>query len=131
AIHDLDIARWLMGSLGKNEPDSNPSEAIDTSNILIEFESGSTATIQRKKLITMPAQVRGNTRAPLFSLTLGQVCRRATYGYDQRVEFFGTGGLTKHENLFPNQVQKWTGQSVQQADLPYDAFMDRYVDAYK
>lgn len=65
AIHDLDIARWLMGSRGANEPvriyatgacnvdksilelkDSNPSEAIDTANILIEFESGSTATIQ-------------------------------------------------------------------------------------
>ena len=26
--------------------DSNPSEAIDTANILIEFASGSTATIQ-------------------------------------------------------------------------------------
>ena len=54
-----------MGSCGPNEPvriyatgacnvdkkilelkDSNPSEAIDTANILIEFESGSTATIQ-------------------------------------------------------------------------------------
>lgn len=65
AIHDLDIARWLMGSRGSNEPvriyatgacnvdksilelkDSNPSEAIDTANILIEFASGSTATIQ-------------------------------------------------------------------------------------
>ena len=65
AIHDLDIARWLMGSCGTNEPvriyatgacnvdksilelkNSNPSEAIDTANILIEFESGSTATIQ-------------------------------------------------------------------------------------
>lgn len=65
AIHDLDIARWLMGSRGDNEPvriyatgacnvdksilelkDSNPSEAIDTANILIEFATGSTATIQ-------------------------------------------------------------------------------------
>lgn len=65
AIHDLDIARWLMGSRGTNEPvkvyatgacnvdkailalkGSNPSEAIDTANILVEFESGSTATIQ-------------------------------------------------------------------------------------
>lgn len=65
AIHDLDISRWLMGSKGTNEPvkiyatgacnvdkkimelqASNPSEAIDTANILIEFESGSTATIQ-------------------------------------------------------------------------------------
>ncbi|CAM9738767.1 unnamed protein product [Ectocarpus sp. 6 AP-2014] len=124
AIHDLDIARWLMGSCGTNEPvrvyatgacnvdksilelkDSNPSEAIDTANILIEFESGSTATIQ--------------------------VCRKATYGYDQRVEFFGTDGLVKHENHFPSAVQKWTGTAVQQADLPHAFFMTRYADAYK
>lgn len=63
----MDVARWLMGSRGANEPvriyatgacnvdksilelkGSNPSEAIDTANILIEFESGSTATIQVK-----------------------------------------------------------------------------------
>ncbi|CAM9510035.1 unnamed protein product [Sphacelaria rigidula] len=124
AIHDLDIARWLMGSCGTNEPvkvyatgacnvdksiealkDSNPSEAIDTANILVEFESGSTATIQ--------------------------VCRRATYGYDQRVEFFGTEGLVKHENHFPSAVQKWNGTAVQQADLPHNFFMTRYADAYK
>ncbi|KAG5184863.1 oxidoreductase [Tribonema minus] len=124
AIHDLDIARWLMGSCGKNEPvkiyatgacnvdkailelkDSNPSEAIDTANILIEFESGSTATIQ--------------------------VCRRATYGYDQRVELFGTEGLVKHENVFPNTVEKWNGDAVRRADPMHNFFMTRYADAYK
>jgi myo-inositol 2-dehydrogenase / D-chiro-inositol 1-dehydrogenase len=124
AIHDLDIARWLMGAQGKNEPvkiyatgacnvndeilqlkDSNPSEAIDTANILIEFESGSTATIQ--------------------------VCRRATYGYDQRVEFFGTEGLVKHENHFPSTVEKWNGESVKKVDPMHNFFMTRYADAYK
>ena len=30
----------------RDRKDSNPSEAIDTANILIEFASGSTATIQ-------------------------------------------------------------------------------------
>lgn len=59
------------------------------------------------------------------------MCRRATYGYDQRVEFFGTEGLVKHENHFPSAVQKWTGQAVQQADLPHNFFMTRYADAYK
>lgn len=124
AIHDLDIARWLMGSQGQNEPvkvyatgacnidkrilelkNSNPSEAIDTANILIEFENGATATIQ--------------------------VCRKATYGYDQRVEFLGTEGLVKHENHFPSTVEKWTGQAVQKVDLPFNFFMTRYMDAYK
>ncbi|KAG5185797.1 oxidoreductase [Tribonema minus] len=124
AIHDLDIARWLMGSCGKNEPvqvyatgacnvdqailelkGSNPSEAIDTANILVEFESGSTATIQ--------------------------VCRKATYGYDQRVEFFGTEGLVKHDNVFPNTVSVWDGKSVRHADAIHNFFMTRYADAYK
>ncbi|CAM9894737.1 unnamed protein product [Chrysoparadoxa australica] len=124
AIHDLDIARWMMSATGKNEPvqiyatgscnvdkailelkGTNPSEAIDTANILVEFESGATATIQ--------------------------VCRRATYGYDQRVEVFAKEGLVKHENHFPSTVQKWTGSAVSQADLPHDFFMTRYSDAYK
>mmetsp|Transcript_5937 Transcript_5937/g.8927 ORF Transcript_5937/g.8927 Transcript_5937/m.8927 type:complete len:395 (-) Transcript_5937:91-1275(-) len=124
AIHDLDISRWLMSAQGKNEPlkiyatgvcnidkeivqlkDSNPSEAIDTANILIEFESGSTATIQ--------------------------ICRKATYGYDQRVEVFGTEGLVKHKNLFPNTVEKWSGESVKKLDPMHNFFMSRYEDAYK
>lgn len=123
AIHDLDIARWLMGARGPNEPvrvyavgscnvndeilqlkESNPSEAIDTANILIEFEDGATATIQ--------------------------VCRRATYGYDQRVEVFGTEGLLNFQNAFPSSVQKWSGAAIQQADLPHDFFMTRYKEAY-
>lgn len=59
------------------------------------------------------------------------MCRRATYGYDQRVEFFGTEGLVKHENHFPSTVQKWNGSAVQQVDLPHNFFMTRYADAYK
>lgn len=70
---------------------------------------------------------------PLLLLPLNeiQVCRKATYGYDQRVEFFGTTGLVKHDNHFPSAVQKWNGTSVAQADLPHAFFMTRYEDAYK
>lgn len=64
-------------------------------------------------------------------LAATQVCRKATYGYDQRVEFFGTTGLVKHDNHFPSAVQKWNGTSVAQADLPHSFFMTRYEDAYK
>lgn len=71
------------------------------------------------------------SRFVAFSSAKTQVCRRATYGYDQRVEFFGTEGLVKHENHFPSAVQKWNGTSVQQADLPHNFFMTRYADAYK
>lgn len=78
---------------------------------------------------TLPCRVWAfharSTRTPL------QVCRRATYGYDQRVEFFGTEGLVKHDNLYPSTVQKWNGTSVGYADLPHNFFMTRYADAYK
>ncbi len=112
-----------MGANGKNDPvkvyatgsclvqpevkslkESNPSEAIDTINILLEFESGATATIQ--------------------------CCRKTTYGYDQRVEVFGTNGLAKLDNVHPTTTQKWGDAGIAQADLPYDFFMDRYKDAY-
>ncbi len=112
-----------MGANGKNDPvkvyatgsclvqpevkslkESNPSEAIDTINILLEFESGSTATIQ--------------------------CCRKTTYGYDQRVEVFGTNGLAKLDNVHPTTTQKWGNAGIARTDLPYDFFMDRYKDAY-
>ncbi|TFJ80647.1 hypothetical protein NSK_008073 [Nannochloropsis salina CCMP1776] len=124
AIHDLDIARWLMGARGKNDvvqvyatghcfidPEikqlekSNPSEAIDTAFIQLTFENGGNVTIN--------------------------VCRRATYGYDQRVEFFGKEGTLMHDNLYPNNVHLWNGQSTGRIDLPHNFFMSRYAEAYK
>lgn len=123
AIHDIDIARWLMSAQGPNEAvkvyatgkcfvqpeitelkDSNPSEAIDTAFIMIEFEGGQNVTIN--------------------------VCRKCTYGYDQRVEFFGTGGALHHENLYPNNVHIWTDKYTGRTDLPHDFFMSRYKEAY-
>jgi len=123
AIHDLDIARWVMSARGPNEvvrvyatgfcsvdpeikqlSESNPSEAIDTASIQLLFESGAAATIN--------------------------VCRRASYGYDQRVEVLGEKGTLRFENVHPTTVEKWTGDSVSRLDLPHDFFMTRYAQAY-
>jgi predicted dehydrogenase len=124
AIHDLDIARWLMSARGPNEAVSvyatgqcfidpaikelektNPSEAIDTAFIMVGFANGGNVTIN--------------------------VCRKATYGYDQRVEFFGKEGTLMHENLYPNNVHLWNGTSTGRIDLPHNFFMSRYAEAYK
>jgi myo-inositol 2-dehydrogenase / D-chiro-inositol 1-dehydrogenase len=53
--------------------------------------------------------------------------RQAAYGYDQRVEVFGSKGMIQSENLRPNQCTISTGESVHQ-DLPFNFFMDRYTE---
>lgn len=52
---------------------------------------------------------------------------QAAYGYDQRVEVFGSQGMIQSENLRPNQCTISTAAAVAQ-DLPLNFFMDRYKE---
>ena len=55
--------------------------------------------------------------------------RRAVYGYDQRVEVFGSAGSIEAENDRPNTVRTMsaTGTST---DRPLWFFLERYAEAY-
>jgi myo-inositol 2-dehydrogenase/D-chiro-inositol 1-dehydrogenase len=55
--------------------------------------------------------------------------REAVYGYDQRVEVFGSGGCAAADNRFPNTVTVSDAQRVH-GDLPLNFFMDRYTESY-
>mmetsp|Transcript_29832 Transcript_29832/g.91561 ORF Transcript_29832/g.91561 Transcript_29832/m.91561 type:complete len:146 (-) Transcript_29832:626-1063(-) len=59
------------------------------------------------------------------------VCRQATYGYDQRAEALGTKAMVMTDNMYPNTARTFTKDFVGMADLPYDFFMSRYVAAYE
>jgi len=116
AVHDLDMARFLMGcepvkvlATGKCNIDKSIEalpgpEAFDTATIIVRFENGKDAVID--------------------------VCRQAVYGYDQRAEVLGTEGMVMSENMNPSTVRKFTGDFVGQADMPLDFFMSRYKEAY-
>ncbi len=56
-------------------------------------------------------------------------CRQAAYGYDQRVEIFGSAGKIETANCYPNQAVVSTGKEVRR-DLPMNFFMDRYTDSF-
>ncbi|WP_273565308.1 inositol 2-dehydrogenase [Maribacter halichondriae] len=80
-IHDFDMARFIMGcevtevfATGSCQVDKEIGEVgdIDTAMILLRFENGATAVIENS--------------------------RKAVYGYDQRLEVFGSKGLLKIEN---------------------------------
>jgi myo-inositol 2-dehydrogenase/D-chiro-inositol 1-dehydrogenase len=111
-IHDFDMARYLMGSevteltvVGGVMVDPAIGEAgdIDTAVITLRFANGAIGTIDNS--------------------------RRAAYGYDQRVEVFGSAGAVRTENDYANTVTLSDAQSVR-TDLPLNFFMDRYTESY-
>ena len=117
AVHDLDMARYLMGSepiavLASGSCQVSPEikqlegpEAFDTASIIVKFANGKEAIID--------------------------VCRQAPYGYDQRAEVLGTKGMIMTDNMHPSTARIFTEEFVGHADLPYNFFMSRYKEAYK
>jgi myo-inositol 2-dehydrogenase/D-chiro-inositol 1-dehydrogenase len=111
-IHDFDMARWLLGE----EPvavsahaavltDQAIGEAgdFDSVNVLLETASGKQAAISNS--------------------------RRATYGYDQRVEVLGSAGMVAAENQREVSIEVATGAGFTRPPL-LDFFMTRYTAAY-
>lgn len=112
-IHDFDMARYLVGSEvkrifavgGARVENSQAKEAgdIDTAIITLEFENGVFGTIDNS--------------------------RQAVYGYDQRVEVFGSKGAISAENNTPHRTVFSDAQGIHQP-LPLNFFMDRYTQSY-
>ena len=57
--------------------------------------------------------------------------RHASYGFDQRVEAFGSEGMLRAENITDTNVQHYTANLVE-AKPPYqNFFLERYMDSYR
>jgi myo-inositol 2-dehydrogenase/D-chiro-inositol 1-dehydrogenase len=111
-IHDFDMARYLIGSEVEEiyvaggvmvDPEIGRAGDIDTAVITLRFENGVIGTIDNS--------------------------RQAVYGYDQRVEVFGSAGAVSADNAYPNTAVVSDAQRVHR-DLPLNFFMERYVDSY-
>ena len=55
--------------------------------------------------------------------------RRATYGYDQRIEVHGSKGMVAAENQRPVSIEVANGDGYTRPPL-HDFFMTRYTEAY-
>jgi myo-inositol 2-dehydrogenase/D-chiro-inositol 1-dehydrogenase len=56
-------------------------------------------------------------------------CRRAVYGYDQRVEILGSDGAITTGNCYPNQATISAAEAIRR-DLPLHFFLDRYAESF-
>jgi len=57
--------------------------------------------------------------------------RHAAYGYDQRVEAFGSEGLLQVGNLTDTVVRRWTADATEVAEPYQNFFLERYATAYR
>jgi myo-inositol 2-dehydrogenase/D-chiro-inositol 1-dehydrogenase len=111
-IHDFDMARFLIGAEVVEvyaqagitvDPAIGEAGDVDTAVVMLKFANGVIGTIDN--------------------------CRRASYGYDQRVEVLGSKGSIATANNHPNAVTISDGHSVRR-DLPLNFFMDRYTESF-
>jgi myo-inositol 2-dehydrogenase/D-chiro-inositol 1-dehydrogenase len=57
--------------------------------------------------------------------------RRANYGYDQRLEAFGSEGMFIASNVSPTTVQHYNSNHAEQHDPYIDNFLELYAVAYR
>ncbi len=111
-IHDFDMARYLMGSEVTEvyaranvlvDPVFQKAGDWDTAIVTLAFENGALGTIDNS--------------------------RKAVYGYDQRVEVFGSEGMVTVQNNTPDN-HIYLDRTGAHSSLPLNFFMDRYTESY-
>lgn len=112
-IHDFDMARFITGKEVEEvfavagafaSDDVKLAGDFDTAVITLKFEDGTMAVIDNS--------------------------RKAIYGYDQRLEVFGSKGMAKVDNNKPDTHMLYNQHGAHGA-LPLNFFMERYTLSYR
>ena len=111
-IHDFDVARWLLGEEVETvhaaasvlvDPGIGELGDFDSANVLLTTASGRHCSITNS--------------------------RRATFGYDQRIEVHGSKGAVSAESHHQARIELADGDGHHRPPL-HDFFMTRYAVAY-
>jgi myo-inositol 2-dehydrogenase / D-chiro-inositol 1-dehydrogenase len=111
-IHDFDMARFVTGSevvevfaRGAVRVDAEFGEVgdVDTALVTLVHESGCLTAIDNS--------------------------RQAVYGFDQRVEVFGSRGMAASENPLAHTTVTRTADGTTMSTLPY-FYLERYIPSY-
>ena len=111
-IHDFDMARFMTGSevvevfargAVRVEPWIAQAHDVDTALVTLVHADGCLTAIDNS--------------------------RRAAYGFDQRLEVFGSAGMAVSENPLSHTGTRFTAQGEQRSTLPH-FFLERYIPSY-
>jgi len=111
-IHDFDMARYLAGDIaqvhafGANlvDPAIGKLGDIDTCTISLRARAGALIQINNS--------------------------RRCVYGYDQRIEAFGSNGMLQAGNQYATSVESWGAEHTGAREPVLHFFIERYRQAY-
>jgi myo-inositol 2-dehydrogenase/D-chiro-inositol 1-dehydrogenase len=111
-IHDFDMARFLVGDIAEVhaigavlvDPGIGEAGDIDSAMIILRSRAGALVHINNS--------------------------RRCAYGYDQRLEVFGSGGMLLAGNRHATTVQSFGSNHTGAADVVLPFFIERYAEAY-
>lgn len=112
-IHDLDMARWLLGE--------DPVEVTAHGSCLVDPAIGAAGDIDTAAVTLRTA----SGRIAQISNT-----RRAVFGYDQRIEVCGAAGMLAAGNRKTTSVERATASGYA-TDPAMPFFLERYADAYR
>ena len=110
-VHDFDMARFIGGEVEELyvnaavlvDPEIGKAGDVDTALVSLKFKSGAIGVIDN--------------------------CRRAAYGYDQRLEVFGSKGQASASNDTPTQVE-FIDENGALTDKPLYFFLERYMASF-
>jgi myo-inositol 2-dehydrogenase/D-chiro-inositol 1-dehydrogenase len=111
-IHDFDMARYVTGSevvevfargAVRIDPEFEAAGDVDTALVTLVHANGCLTAIDNS--------------------------RQAVYGYDQRVEVFGSRGMAASENPLAHTAVVRTADGTSMSTLPY-FFLERYIPSY-
>jgi myo-inositol 2-dehydrogenase / D-chiro-inositol 1-dehydrogenase len=112
-VHDFDMARFLL--------EDEPVEVFAMASCLIDpaFERlGET-----------------DTAVAVLRTESGRLCQinnswRATYGYDQRIEVLGSGGMVRSDNVRRSTLERYDARTIR-TDVFEHFFIERYARSYE
>lgn len=112
-IHDFDLARWLLAE--------EPVEVVAKASCLVDPQIGAAGDV--------------DTAMVILRTQSGALChinnsRRAVYGYDQRVEVFGSKGMLRTENQRATTLRRSTAERTEAQDVLLNFFLERYAQSY-
>lgn len=112
-IHDFDMARFLLAE--------EPVEVFALGSALVDPAIGEAGDVDTAAVVMKTASGR-----------IAQISnsRRATYGYDQRIEVHGAGGMLRAGNIHETTVESATASGFR-ADPVQNFFLERYEAAYR
>jgi myo-inositol 2-dehydrogenase/D-chiro-inositol 1-dehydrogenase len=111
-IHDFDMVRFLSGSEVEEvqafgavliDPAIGQAGDVDTAVVVLKLANGTLAVIENS--------------------------RRSVFGYDQRIEVFGSKGGIEALNETPCQIRLRSSKTVR-SENPHYFFLERYKESY-